>query len=159
MAKLRAAAEAAQPDQAADEPANKEPGRLASWRGWIGSKMKKVGEHCKAAWKCVSDAGVAVAQRAACMVKTAATAVRKEATRFVATGWLFGNLLLRLAVAFGSGVAARVAIFFTGFVLTSSLGDLRALLLTVVARWVFWLRRLMATLPWWVTRRPAWQVT
>jgi hypothetical protein len=92
------------------------------------------------------------------MVNTAATAVRKKATLVVAMGWLFGNLLLRLAVAFGSGVAARVAIFFTGFVLTSSLGDLRALLLTAAARCVLWLRRLVATLAWWATRRPAWQV-
>jgi hypothetical protein len=158
LAKVRAAAEAAQPEQAADEPVKKGPGRFASWRDWIGSKMKKVGERCKAGWKCVRDAGGAVVRRAARLVTTAVTAVRKEATRVMATGWLFGNLLLRLAVAFGSGVAARVAIFFTGFVLTSSPGEWRALLLTAVARCVVWLRRLVATLPWWATRRPAWQV-
>jgi hypothetical protein len=158
MAKVRAAAEAAQPEQADDEPVNNGPGRLASWRDWVSTKVKKVGERCKAGWKRVSDAGVAVVRRAACMVKTAATAVRKKTTRVMAMGWLFGNLLLRLAVAFGSGVAARVAIFFTGFVLTWSPGDLRALLLTTVARCVVWLRRLVGTLARWATRRPAWQL-
>jgi hypothetical protein len=79
--------------------------------------------------------------------------------RVVATGWLLGNFLLRLAAAFGSGVAARCAIFFTGFVLASSPGDLRAVLLTAVARVIVWLRRLLAALPWWATRRPAFQVT
>jgi hypothetical protein len=157
LAKLRAAAEAAEPEQAADKPANKEPGRLASWRDWIGTKVKKVGERCKAGWKRVRDAGVAVAQRAACMVKTTATAVREEAVRVVATGWLLGNVLLRLAAAFGSGVVVRVALFFTGVVLASWPGNLRALLLAMVARCVVWLRRLVAALPWWATRRPAWQ--
>jgi hypothetical protein len=159
LAKVRAAAEAAQPEQAADEPANKEPGRLASWRDWIGTQAKKVGERCKAGWKQVRNAGSAVARRAARMINTMATAVRQEAVRVVATGWLLGNFLLRLAAAFGSGVAARVAIFLTGFVLASSPGDLRALLLAAVARVVVWLRRLLAALPWWATRRPAWQVT
>jgi hypothetical protein len=159
MAKLRAAAEAAQPDQAADEPVNKEPGRLASWRNWIGTKVKKVGERCKAGWKQVRNAGSGLARRAARLVTMAATAVRNKAARVMATGWLFGNLLLRLAVAFGFGVAARVAIFFTGFVLTSSTGDLRASLLAAMARCVIWLRRLVATLPWWAIRRPAFQVT
>jgi hypothetical protein len=159
MAKLRAAAEAAQPDQAADEPANKEPGRLASWRDWIGTKAKKVGERCKAGWKQVRNAGSALARRAARLVKTTATAVREKAVRVVATGWLLGKVLVRLAAAFGSGVAARVAIFFTGFVLASSPADLRAVLLTVVARVVAWLQRLLAALPWWSTRRPAFQVT
>ena len=120
--------------------------------------MKKVGERCKAGWKRVSDAGVAVAQRAARMVKTTAAAVREEAVRVVATGWLLGNFLLRLAAAFGSGVAVRVALFFTGVIVASSPGDLRALLLAALARAVVWLRRLLARLPWWATRRPAWQV-
>jgi hypothetical protein len=106
----------------------------------------------------VHDAGVALAQRAARVVTTAATAVRAEAARVVATGWLLGNILLRLAAAFGSGVAVRVALFFTGAIVASSPGDLRALLLAALAWVVAWLRRLLATLPWWATRRPAWQV-
>jgi hypothetical protein len=158
LAKLRAAAEAAQPEQADDEPVNKDPGRLASWRDWIGTKVKKVGERCKAGWKQVRNAGTALARRAARMVNTTATAVREKAVRVVATGWLLGNFLLRLAAAFGSGVAARVAIFFTGFVLASSPGDLRAVLLTSVARVIVWLRRLLTMVPWRVARRPAWQV-
>ena len=89
---------------------------------------------------------------------TAATAVREEAARVVATGWLLGNVLLRLAAAFGAGVAVRVALFVTGIVVASSPGDLRALLLAALARAVVWLRRLLAALPWSAARRPAWQV-
>jgi hypothetical protein len=158
LAKVRAAAEAAQPEKADDEPVNKEPSRLASWRDWIGTKAKRVGERCKAGWKRVSDAGVAVVRRAARLVKTTATAVREEAVRVVATGWLLGNVLLRLATAFSSGVAVRVALFFTGVIVAPSPGDLRALLLTVVARCFLRVRRLLAALSWWATRRPAWQV-
>jgi hypothetical protein len=91
------------------------------------------------------------------VVTTAATAVREEAARVVATGWLLGNVLLRLAAAFGAGVAVRVALFFTGVIVASSPGDLRALLLAALARAVMWLRRLLAMVPWWVARRPSWQ--
>ena len=103
------------------------------------------------------DAGVALARRAARVVTTTVTAVREEAARVVATGWLLGNVLLRLAAAFGAGVAVRVALFFTGVIVASSPGDLRALLLAALARAVVWLRRLLARLPWRVARRPAWQ--
>ena len=103
------------------------------------------------------DAGVALARRAAHVVTTTVTAVREEAARVVATGWLLGNVLLRLAAAFGAGVAVRVAFFFTGVIVASSPGDLRALLLAALARAVVWLRRLLARLPWRVARRPAWQ--
>ena len=158
LAKLQAATRAAQSEQADDAPTPKGPGRFAAWRNWAGARLKKAGECCRAGWQRVRDAGVALARRAARVVTTAATAVREEAARVVATGWLLGNVLLRLAAAFGSGVAVRVAFFFTGVVVASSPGDLRALLLTVVARCVLWVRRLLAALPWWVTRRPAWQV-
>ena len=75
----------------------------------------------------------------------------------VATGWLLGHFLLRVAAAFGAGVAVRVALFFTGVIVASSPGDLRELLVAAVARAVVWLRGLLAMLPWWVARRPAWQ--
>src|SRR5262249_59941492 len=98
------------------------------------------------------------ARRTARVVTTAATAVRAEAARVVATGWLLGNVLLRLAAAFGAGVAVRGALFFTGIIVASSPGDLRALLLASLARAVVWLRSLVATVPGWARRRPAWQV-
>jgi hypothetical protein len=158
LAKLQAATQAAQPEQPTDAPKSKGPGRFASWRNWAGAQLQKAGQCCRAGWQRVRDTGVAVARRAARVVTTAATAVREEAVRVVATGWLLGNVLLRLAVAFGAGVTVRVALFVTGIIVTSSPGDLRALLLAAVARAVMWLRRLLAALPWWVTRRPAWQM-
>jgi hypothetical protein len=158
LAKLQAATQAAQPEQPADTPAPKGPGRFASWRNWAGAQLKKAGECCRAGWQRVHDAGVALARRAARLVTTAATAVREEAARVVATGWLLGNVLLRLAAAFGAGVAVRVALFVTGVIVASSPGDLRALLLAALARAVMWLRSLLAMLPWRVARRPAWQV-
>src|SRR5262245_22768113 len=157
LAKLQAATPAARPEQPTDAPTPKGPGRLASWRNWAGAQLKKAGECCRAGWQRVHDAGAAVARRAAHVVTTAATAVREEAARVVATGWLLGNVLLRLAAAFGSGVAVRVAFFFTGVIVASSPGDLRALVLAAAAWVVAWLRRLLAALPWWVTRRPAFQ--
>jgi hypothetical protein len=157
LAKLRAATPAAQPEQPTDAPKSKGPGRFASWRNWAGAQLKKAGECCRAGWQRVHDAGVALARRAARGVTTAATAVREEAARVVATGWLLAHFLLRLAAAFGSGVAVRVALFFTGVIVASSPGDLRALLLAALARAVMWLRRLLAALPWWVIRRPAFQ--
>jgi hypothetical protein len=157
LAKLQASTPAAQPEQPADAPTPKGPGRFAAWQNWAGAQLKKAGECCRAGWRQVHDAGVALARRAARVVTTAATAVREEAARVVATGWLLGNVLLRLAAAFCSGVAVRVALFFTG-VIVASPGDLRALLLAAVARCALWLRRLLAALPWWATRRPAWQV-
>ena len=157
LAKLQAATPAAQPEQPTDAPKPKGPGRFASWRDWVGGKLKKVGERCRAGWQRVHDAGVALARRAARVVTTTVTAVREEAARVVATGWLLGNVLLRLAAAFGAGVAVRVALFVTGVIVASSPGDLRALLLAALARAVVWLRRLLARLPWRVARRPAWQ--
>jgi hypothetical protein len=156
LAKLQAATPAASPEQPAETPP-KGPGRLAAWRNWAGAQLKKAGECCRAGWERVRDAGVALARRAARVVTTAATAVREEAARVVATGWLLGNVLLRLAAAFGSGVAVRVALIVTGIIVTSSPGDLWALLLAALAWVVAWLRRLLEMLPWWVTRRPAWQ--
>jgi hypothetical protein len=158
LAKLQAATQAAQPEQPAETPPPKGPGRFASWRDWIGSKLKKAGECCRAGWQRLHDTGVALARRGARAVTTAATAVREEAARVVATGWLLGHFLLRLAAAFGAGVAVRVALFVTGIILASSPGDLQALLLASLARAVVWLRRLLAALPWWTKRRPAWQV-
>jgi hypothetical protein len=158
LAKLQAATQAAQPEQPADPPAPKGPGRFAAWRNWAGAQLQRAGERCRAGWQRVHDAGVAVARRTARVVTTAATAVREEAARVVATGWLLGNVLLRLAAAFGAGVAVRVGLFVTGVIVASSPGDLRALLLATLARAVVWLRRLLEMLPWWVTRRPAWQV-
>ena len=158
LAKLQAATPAAQPEQPADAPTPKGPGRFAAWRNWAGAQLQKAGQRCRAGWQRVHDAGVAVARRVARVVTTAATAVREEAARVVATGWLLGNVLLRLAAAFGCGVAVRVALFFTGVIVVSSPGDLRALLLAALARAVMWLRSLLAMLPWWVARRPAWQV-
>jgi hypothetical protein len=158
LAKLQAATQAASPEQPTDAPAPKGPGRFAAWRNWAGAQLKKAGERCRAGWQRVHDAGVALARRAARVVTTAATAVREEAVRVVATGWLLGNVLLRLAAAFGSGVAVRVALFFTGVIVASSPGDLRALLLAAVAWVVAWLRRLLAALPWWATRRPTLEV-
>ena len=158
LAKLQAATQAAQPEQPAETPPPKGPGRFASWRDWIGSKLKKAGECCRAGWQQVRDAGVAIARRAARVVTTTVTAVREEAVRVVATGWLLGHFLLRLAAAFGAGVAVRAALFFTGVIVASSPGDLRALVLAAAAWVVAWLRRLLAALPWWVTRRPAWQM-
>jgi hypothetical protein len=149
LAKLQAATQAAQPEQPADAPTPKGPGRFAAWRDWAGAQLKKAGQCCRAGWQRVHDAGVALARRAARVVTTAATAVREEAVRVVATGWLLGNVLLRLAAAFGSGVAVRVALFFTGVIVASSPGDLRALLLAAVARCALWLRRLLAARPWW----------
>jgi hypothetical protein len=154
LAKLQAAA---QPEPPADAPKPKGPGRFAAWRNWAGAQLRKAGECCRAGWQRVHGAGVAVARRAARVVTTAATAVREEAARVVATGWLLGNVLLRLAAAFGAGVAVRVALFVTGAIVASSPGDLRALVLAAVAWVVAWLRRLLARLPW-ATRRPAWQV-
>lgn len=142
-------------EQHADAPAPKGPGRLASWRDWIGNKFKKVGETCRASCQRLRDGSVAVAKRAARIVKTTVTAVREEAARVVATGWLLGNFLLRLAAAFGAGVAIRVSVFFTGFVLASLPGDLRAMLLAALARVVVWLRNLPTALSWWVGRRPS----
>jgi hypothetical protein len=158
LAKLQAAIPAAQPEQPADAPAPKGPGRFAAWRNWAGAQLKKAGECCRAGWRRVHDAGVALARRAARVVTTAATAVREEAARVVATGWLLGNVLLRLAAAFGAGVAVRVALFVTGVIVASSPGDLRALLLAALAWVVAWLRRLLEMLPWWVTRRPTLEV-
>ena len=158
LAKLRIATQAAQPEQPADAPAPKGPGRFAAWRNWAGAQLKKAGECCRAGWRRVHDAGVALARRAARVVTTAATAVREEAARVVATGWLLGHFLLRLAAAFGAGVAVRAALFFTGVIVASSPGDLRALLFATLARVVVWLRSLLAMLPWWVARRPAWEV-
>jgi hypothetical protein len=155
LAKLQAATQAAQP---ADAPTSKGPGRLAAWRNWAGAQLQKAGQRCRAGWQRVRDAGVALARRAARVVTTAATAVREEAARVVATGWLLGNVLLRLAAAFGAGVAVRVALFFTGVIVTSSPGDLRALLLAAAAWVVAWLRRLLAMVPWWATRRPTLEV-
>src|SRR5262249_22679834 len=129
LAKLQAATPAAQPEQPTDAPKPKGPGRFASWRNWAGAQLKKAGECCRAGWQRVHDAGVAVARRTARVVTTAATAVRAEAARVVATGWLLGNVLLRLAAAFGAGVAVRVALFFTGVILASSPADLPPLLL------------------------------
>ena len=160
LAKLQAAAQAAQPEQPEqpdDAPAPKGPGRFAAWRNWAGAQLQKAGQRCRAGWQRLHDTGVALARRGARAVTTAATAVREEAARVVATGWLLGNVLLRLAAAFGSGVAARVALFVTGVIVASSPGDLRALLLAALARAVVWLRRLLARLPWRVARRPAWQ--
>ena len=97
-------------------------------------------------------------RRAKRVVTTATNAVREETARVVATGWLLGHFLLRLATAFGSGVAVRVALFVTGIIVASSPGDLRALLLAALARAVVWLRRLLAMLPWWMARRPGWEV-
>lgn len=153
LAKLQAAQPAQ--EQPAGAPPPKEPGRFASWRDWVGTKLKKVGEHCRAGWQQVRNASVAIGQRAARAVSTMATAVREEAVRVVATGWLMGHFLLRLAIAFGSGAAVRVAIFFTGFVLASSPGDLRVMLMAAIARAILWLRQLVQTFPWWATRRPA----
>jgi len=158
LAKLQAAAQAAQPEQPADAPAPKGPGRFAAWRNWAGAQLKKAGQCCRAGLEQVRDAGVALARRAARVVTTAATAVREETARVVATGWLLGNVLLRLAVAFGAGVTVRVALFVTGIIVASSPGDLWALLLATLARAVVWLRRLLAALPWRVARRPAWEV-
>src|SRR5262249_44657136 len=107
LAKLQAAAPAAQPEQPeqpADAPAPKGPGRFAAWRNWAGAQLKKAGERCRAGWQRLRDAGVALARRAARVVTTAANAVREEAARVVATGWLLGNVFLRLAAAFGAGV-------------------------------------------------------
>src|SRR5262249_43122736 len=118
--KLQAAAQAAQPEQPTDAPAPKGPGRFAAWRNWAGAQLKKAGERCRAGWQRVHDAGVAVARRAARVVTTTVSAVREEAARVVATGWLLGNVLLRLAAAFGAGVAVRVAFFFTGVIVASS---------------------------------------
>jgi hypothetical protein len=157
LAKLQAATQAAQPEQPADAPTPKGPGRLAAWRNWAGAQLKKAGQRCRAGWQRLHDAGVALARRAARVVTAAATAVREEAARVVATGWLLGNVLLRLAAAFGAGVAVRAALFFTGVIVASSPGDLRALVLAAAAWVVAWLRRLLAALPWWATRRPAWQ--
>jgi hypothetical protein len=158
LAKLQAATQAAQPERPTDAPKPKGPGRFAAWRNWAGAQLKKAGECCRAGWQRLHDAGVALARRAVRVVTTAAAAVREEAARVVATGWLLGNVLLRLAAAFGCGVAVRVALFFTGVIVVSSPGDLRALLLAALARAVAWLRRVLAALPWWVTRMPAWQV-
>jgi len=158
LAKLQAATRAAQSEQADDAPTPKGPGRFAAWRNWAGARLKKAGECCRAGWQRVRDAGVAVARLAARVVTTAATAVREEAARVVATGWLLGHFLLRLAVALGAGVTVRVALFVTGLIVASSPGDLWALLLAALAWVVAWLRRLLAMLPWWVTRRPALQV-
>ena len=160
LAKLQAAAQAAQPEQPEqpdDAPAPKGPGRFAAWRNWAGAQLKKAGECCRAGWQRARDAGVALARRAARVVTTTVTAVREEAARVVATGWLLGNVLLRLVAAFGSGVAVRVALFFTGVIVASSPGDLRALLLAALARVVAWLRSLLAALSWWAARSPAWQ--
>jgi hypothetical protein len=154
LAKLQAA----QPEQPADAPAPKGPGRFAAWRNWAGAQLKKAGECCRAGWRRVRDAGVALARRTARVVTTAATAVREEIARVVATGWLLGNVLLRLVAAFGAGVAVRVAFFFTGVIVASSPGDLRALLLAAAAWVVAWLRGLLAMLPWRVARRPTWEV-
>ena len=158
LAKLQAATQAAQPEQPTDAPKPKEPGRFAAWRNWAGARLKKAGECCRAGWQRVRDAGVAVARLAARVVTTAATAVREETARVVATGWLLGHFLLRLAAAFGAGVTVRVALFVTGLIVASSPGDLRALLLAALAWVVAWLRRLLEMLPWWVARRPAWEV-
>ena len=157
LAKLQAATRAAQSEQADDAPTPKGPGRFAAWRNWAGAQLQKAGQRCRAGWQRVHDAGVALARRAAHVVTTTVTAVREEAARAVATGWLLGNVLLRLAAAFGAGVAVRVALFFTGVIVASSPGDLRALLLAALARAVVGLRRLLARLPWRVARRPAWQ--
>jgi hypothetical protein len=156
LAKLQAATQAAQPEQPADAPKPMGPGRFAAWRNWAGAQLKKAGECCRDGWQRVRDAGVALARRAARVVTTTVSAVREEAARVVATGWLLGHFLLRLAAAFGAGVAVRVALFFTGIIVASSPGDLRALL-AALARAVVWLRRLLAALPWWATRRPAWE--
>jgi hypothetical protein len=158
LAKLQAATPAAQPEQPAADSAPKGPGRFAAWGNWAGAQLKKAGECCRAGWQRARDAGVALARRAARVVTTTVTAVREEAVRVVATGWLLGHFLLRLAAAFGAGVAVRVALFVTGIIATSSPVDLRALLLAALAWLVAWLRRLLATLPWRVARRPAWQV-
>ena len=158
LAKLQAATQAAQPEQPADAPKPMGPGRFAAWRNWAGAQLKKAGECCRAGWQRVHDAGVALARRASRVVTTAATAVREEAARVVATGWLLGHFLLRLAVAFGAGVTVRVALIVTGIIVTSSPGDLWALLLAALAWVVAWLRRLLEMLPWWVARRPAWEV-
>jgi hypothetical protein len=155
---LQAATQSEQAEQPAGSPTGG-PGKVASWRDWIGAKLKKVGDRCRAGWQRLRDTGVVLARRATRMVTTAATAIREEVVRVVATGWLLGNVLLRLAAAFGSGVAVRVALFVTGVIVASSPGDLRAVVLTAVARVIVWLRRLLAALPWWVARRPAWQVT
>jgi hypothetical protein len=158
LAKLQAATQAASPEQPAETPPPKGPGRLASWRNWAGAQLKKAGQRCRAGWQRVHDAGVALARRAARVVATTVTAVRAEAARVVATGWLLGKVLLRLAAAFGSGVAVRAALFFTGVIVASSPGDLRALLLAALAWLVAWLRRLLEVLPWWATRRPTLEV-
>jgi hypothetical protein len=157
LAKLQAVNQPEQPEQPANAPAPKGPGRFASWRAWAGAKLKKAGECCQAGWQRVRDVALSVARRAAQVITRAATAVKQETTQLVATSWLMGHVLLRLALAFGSGVAVRIGLFFTAFILASSPGDLRALLLAAVARCVLWLRRLLAVLPWWVTRRPAFQ--
>ena len=157
LAKLQAATRAAQSEQADDAPTPKGPGRFAAWRNWAGAQLKKAGECCRAGWRRVRDAGVALARRTARVVTTAATAVREEAARVVATGWLLGHFLLRLAAAFGAGVAVRVALFVTGIIATSSPVDLRALLLAALAWVVAWLRRVLAAVPWRVARRPAFQ--
>src|SRR5262245_26918627 len=157
LATLQAATQAAQPEQVDDAPTPKGPGRFAAWRNWAGAQLKKAGRCCRAGWQRVHDAGVALARRAARVVTTAVTAVREEAARVVATGWLLGNVLLRLAAAFGAGVAVRVALFVTGVVVASSPGDLRALLLAAAAWVVAWLRRMLEMLPGGVTGRRAFQ--
>jgi hypothetical protein len=154
LAQLRAAAEAAQPEQSAEAPAPKKPGRFAAWRDWMGNKFKKVGETCKAGWQRLRDVSVTLAQQAARMVKTTATTVREEAVRVVATGWLMGRFLFQMAAAFGSGVVVRVGLFLAGF-LAASPGDLRAMLMAAIARTILWLRQLVQTFPWWATRPPA----
>ena len=157
LAKLQAVTHAAHPEQPAETPAPKGLGRFAAWRSWAGAQLKKAGRGCSAGWQRLRDAGVALARRASRVVTRAANAVREETARVVATGWLLGNVLLRLAAAFGAGVAVRAALFFTGVIVASSPGDLRELLVAAVARAVVWLRGLLAMLPWWVARRPAWQ--
>ena len=89
LAKLQTAQPAQ--EQPAEAPAPKGPGRLAAWRNWIGTKLKKVSERCRDGWQRACDASVALGQRAARVVSTMATAVREEAMRVVATGW-FGEL-------------------------------------------------------------------
>lgn len=155
LAKFQAAA---QPEQPAEPPASKGPSRLAAWRNWAGAKLKKAGECCRAGWQRLREAGVALTHGARRMVQAAVTSARQEAARVVATGWLLGHFLLRLAAAFGAGVAVRIALFVTGIIVASSPGDLRALLLAALARAVAWLRRLLAMVPWWATPRPILEV-
>jgi hypothetical protein len=157
LAKLQAAQPAQ--EQPAEAPAPKEPGRFASWRDWIGTKVKKISERCRAGWQRIRDAGVTLARRAVNTISTVATRARQEAARVVAAGWLLSHFLLRLATALGSGIAIRVALFFTGFVVASSPSDLRALLFATIARTIVWLRRLLAALPWWAAKPSGWQET